>query len=96
MFLVSGVLVLWGALGQVATMAALICEFQHSGAVPQLVAIALGILALLLFVLLVVYGVRALCITANELAPAAAAAAPLAAPLAAPPAPGMKGEWPLL
>ncbi len=99
MFLVAGFLVLWGALGQVTTMAVLICEYLHGGTLPPLIALALGVLAGLLLLLLAIYGSRALYITVNELVPTGGVA-PLARPFGAlagaPAAPGQRGEWPLL
>ncbi len=65
MFLIAGGLVLWAAMGQVATLAVLTEEFVRAGALDAYSARTLQGLAVLLFLLLLMYGFRSLYQTAK-------------------------------
>ena len=107
MFLFAGGLVLWGAFGQLATMAALIDEFIAGSALPTLIGVALEYLTAALFVLLLVYGLKSMYGTASQLGQTGPSASQqqeagvvgppgdLPAPQIAPAA-GQRSEWPLL
>jgi hypothetical protein len=66
MFLISGGLVLWGAIGQVATLGMLLLELIGSRNLPEGVGDALLALAALLGVFLIIYGLRSLYKTAKD------------------------------
>jgi hypothetical protein len=69
-FLIAGGLVLWAAMGQVATLATVSEEFVSGGALDQASGRTLQGLAALLFVLLLVYGFRSLYMTAKTVSAA--------------------------
>jgi hypothetical protein len=60
MFLISGAIVLWGAIGQTATLFLLLQELEQGDAIDILVGSILQGLAAIFCLLLLVYGVRAL------------------------------------
>ena len=72
MFLLAGGLVLWGALGQVATLAVLVAEFIRSNVVARTIGVILEAFSALLALLLIVYGLLSLYETADELSAEAA------------------------
>jgi hypothetical protein len=72
-FLIAGGLVLWAAMGQVATLSVVTEEFVFGGALDKSAGRTLQGLAGLLFLLLLVYGFRSLYLTAKT-----ASAAPTA------------------
>ena len=100
LFLIAGGLVLWAAMGQVATLAVLIEEFMRGASVDQATGRTLQFLALLLCILLLVYGFRSLYGTAKGVsAPSAAAGGAAPGPL--PPTspeelPAPMTEWSIL
>lgn len=69
-FLLGGGLVLWGAFGQVFTFSVLIQEFILGGGLARSLGLAIQILAAILCLLLMVYGVRSLYLTAKDLSKA--------------------------
>jgi Na+/proline symporter len=66
-FLFAGGIVLWGALGQVMTLASLIAEFLADHSIDLLVGGILEGLAWVLFLLLIIYGLISLYGTAKNL-----------------------------
>lgn len=70
MFLLAGGLVLWGALGQVVTFGVLVEEFILSGNLAPSLGRATQVLASILCLLLIVYGLRSLYRTAKNLSKA--------------------------
>jgi hypothetical protein len=72
MFLMAGGLVLWAAMGQVATLSVLTEEFVLSGALGMYCGRALEGLAVMLYLLLLVYGFRSLYKTAKTVSVAPA------------------------
>lgn len=77
MFLISGALVLWGAIGQVAILGMLLLELIKSRTLPAGVGSPLLTLAALLGFFLIIYGLRSLYQTAKELSvPAAVVTGP--------------------
>jgi hypothetical protein len=67
MFLLAGGLVLWGALGQLTTLGCLIREFTLSGGLARLTGAILELLVLFLLLIVVVYGLLSLYLTAKHL-----------------------------
>jgi hypothetical protein len=100
MFLIAGGLVLWAALGQVATLSIVTEEFISSGTLEWTAGRALQGLAILLFLLLLVYGFRSLYLTAKTVSATPAAiggAMPGPQPAAAVAGlPGPMTEWSVL
>jgi hypothetical protein len=108
MFLFAGTLVLWAALGQVMTLGVLVEEFKRALSLDAYLGCALIGLAVILFLLLVVYGVRALYQTPRRLSMTGTGSVVQPPP---PPPPGLENattkgvettkaaappEWPLL
>ena len=103
MFLLAGGLVLWGALGQLATVGILVWEFVLDGRLPTDIGKALEVLTILLCTLLITYGIRSLYLTATRLSadvqtatgtqPPRMVRAGLPVPAAVP---SPMAEWPLL
>lgn len=85
MFLLAGALVLWAALGQLATLGVLVGEFSKAESLDAWLGLALITLAAGLALLLLAYGIRTLYQT-PRLASQAAAAAPPPPPPPPPPA----------
>jgi len=100
LFLIAGGLVLWAAIGQVATLALLAEEFVRGFSIDQYTGITLQLLTGVLFVLLVVYGFRSLYGTAKGMSTTPADAGTIGPgfrPPAAPEAlPGPISEWSIL
>ena len=71
-FLISGGLVLWSALGQVAILGLLLLDFINSRSLPAGVGNTLLALAALLGIFLIIYGLRSLYQTAKNLSVSAA------------------------
>lgn len=98
-FLIAGAIVLWAAMGQVATLGILIQEFVSSGVLDEGTGYALESLAALLFVLLLVYGLRSLYRTPKNVSATPVAAAgvmPGPRPAAAAGLPSPMAEWSIL
>jgi hypothetical protein len=98
-FLIAGGLVLWAAMGQVATLSVVIEEFVVGGALDKSAGRTLQGLAALLFLLLLVYGFRSLYLTAKTVSAAPTAiggARPGPQPAAAAGLPAPMTEWSVL
>ncbi len=97
MFLISGGIILWGALGQAATLSLLIQELIAGNTIDILIGRILQVLAGVLTLLLIFYGLRALYQTAILLSvdPTTGAPAGTAKELAPAPSAPLR-EWPLL
>jgi hypothetical protein len=97
MFLIAGGIILWGALGQAATLFLLIQELIAGNTIDILIGRILQWLAGILTLLLIFYGLRALYETAKGLSvnPATGAPAGTAKELAPTPSAPLP-EWPLL
>jgi len=76
MFLLAGGTTLWGALGQSLLLLLILLELSHAYLVDPLIGIILSGLAVLFFLLVVVYGWRSLYQTASRPKPVAAVEGP--------------------
>jgi cytochrome b len=66
MFLIAGALVMWGALGQLATLGAMIAEFLWSATLDPLTGALLELLVLALLIVLLIGGSMTMYRTANQ------------------------------
>ena len=99
LFLIAGGIVLWAAMGQVVTFGVLVEEFVRGSTLDAATGYALKSLAVLLFALLLVYGLRSLYRTPKNVSASPAVAGgvmPGPRPAAAAGLPAPMAEWSIL